>query len=355
MAAFSTTAAHRARLALSTSAYAPAPAAREGGLAVPQARYLGRRLAGMVGKAERVLWDRSPVILMYHRVAACADDPWGIAVDPVRFDEQMAALKRVRQVVPLDEVLAWQGHGRRGARPLAAITFDDGYHDALTQALPILERHDCPATVFVVSGLVGSGRGFWWDELVRVLMSAPAGGAPLSLTTGGRTSTWRAPDHLQGRRRLCRQVRRRLRNLDPGEIDRQLDAICAWAGLSRWLDPGDRLLTGEEVARLSGSLVGIGAHTVRHPSLPALAPEAQLREMAESRSACEAWTGRPVEHFAYPFGHYDRSSLAAARAAGFRSACATTPGVVRPWSDPLRLARISPGRMDGEALGKLLS
>ena len=326
-----------------------------GGGGAPQARYLGRRLAGIVGKAERALWDRSPVILMYHRVTACPDDLWGIAVDPGRFDEQIAALKRVREVVPLDEVLAWQSHGRSSARPLAAVTFDDGYHDALTQALPILERHDCPATVFVVSGLVGSQEGFWWDELLRVCMSAPAGGAPLSLTVNGRTSTWRFPDDRQGRQRLCRQLRRRLRGLDPDEIERQLDAICAWAGLSRWLDPGDRLMTGDEVARLSRSLVGIGAHTVRHPSLPALAAETQLREMTESRSACEAWTGRPVEHFAYPFGHYDRISLAAARAAGFVSACATSPGVVRPWSDPLRLARISPGRMDGEALTKLLS
>ncbi len=292
---------------------------------------------------------------MYHRVAASPDDLWGIAVDPGRFDEQMGALKRVREVVPLDEVLAWQTNGRKSGKPLAAITFDDGYHDALTQALPILERHDCPATVFVVSGLVGSDRGFWWDELVRVFMTAPADGAPLRLAIGGRASTWRLPDDRAGRQRVCRQVRRRLRNLDPDEIDQQLDSISAWARLSRRLDAGDRLMTAEEVARLSQSLVGIGAHTVRHPSLPSLTPESQLREMAESRRACEDWTGRSVEHFAYPFGHYDRSSLAAARAAGFRSACATTPGVVRPGSDPFRLARISPGRMDGEALGKLLS
>ena len=355
MAASSTASTHRSRQALSTSAYARAPAARESCVGPPRAPYLGRRLAGIVGKVERLVWDRSPVILMYHRVAASPDDLWGIAVDPGRFDEQMGALKRVREVVPLDEVLAWQTNGRKSGKPLAAITFDDGYHDALTQALPILERHDCPATVFVVSGLVGSDRGFWWDELVRVFMTAPADGAPLRLAIGGRASTWRLPDDRAGRQRVCRQVRRRLRNLDPDEIDQQLDSISAWARLSRRLDAGDRLMTAEEVARLSQSLVGIGAHTVRHPSLPSLTPESQLREMAESRRACEDWTGRSVEHFAYPFGHYDRSSLAAARAAGFRSACATTPGVVRPGSDPFRLARISPGRMDGEALGKLLS
>ncbi len=324
-------------------------------MGVSKAPFCGRRLAGMVGRVERMLWDRSPVVLMYHRVCDRSDDLWGIAVGPQRFEEQIEALKRVREVVSLDEVLAWQDRGAWNSKPLAALTFDDGYHDALDQALPILERRDCPATVYVVSGLVGGKRGFWWDELLRLVLDAPTGRGPLRLILGGRSAAWLLPEDCKGRQRVCRQVRRRLRDLGPGEIDRQLDAICAWACGSRRLDPDDRLMSGEEVSRLSGSLVKIGAHTVHHPSLPTLTPAAQLIEMADSRRACEAWTGRPVEHFAYPFGHYDRASLAAARACGFRSAVATSPGVVRPWSDPLRLARITPGRMDGEALTRLLS
>ena len=324
-------------------------------MAAPRTPYCGRRLAGVLGRVERTLWDRSPVVLMYHRVADRPDDLWDIAVPPARFEEQLEALKLVREVVPLDEVLAWQGHGRRSAKPLAAITFDDGYHDALGQALPILERQDCPAIVYVATGPVGGELGFWWDELVRLLLDAPANLEPLRLVIGGRPSTRLLPDDRKGREGVCRQVRRRLRDLMPEEIDGQLDAICAWAGAARRLHPEDRLMSGEEVGRLSKTLVQVGAHTVRHPSLPSLTPDAQLAEMAESRRACEAWTGGPVEHFAYPFGHYDRASLAAARACGFRSAVATSPGVVRPWSDPLRLARITPGRMDGEALTKLLS
>ncbi len=316
---------------------------------------MGRRLASIVGPLERMLWDRSPVVLMYHRVAPCADDLWGIAVEPARFTEQIEALKRVRQVASLDQVLAWREHGRTGEKPLAAITFDDGYHDALYAALPILERADCPATVFVASGLVGSGRGFWWDELVRLLMAAPTSNGPLRLRIRGRALAWPFSGSDAGRRRVCRQVRRRLRDLQPAEIELQLDAICAWAKIPRRLDPEDRLMTVEEVGRLSQSLVEIGAHTVRHPSLPSLSPEAQKAEICESRAACQAWTGKPVTHFAYPFGHYDRSSVRAARETGFRSACATSPGVVRPWTDPFRLPRMVPGRMDGEALTRLLS
>jgi peptidoglycan/xylan/chitin deacetylase (PgdA/CDA1 family) len=310
----------------------------------------------MIGPIERLLWNRSPVVLMYHRVAPRTDDLWGIAVEPDRFAEQIQALKRVRDVAPLDQVLDWQSHGRTGGKPLVAVTFDDGYHDAFTAALPILERLDCPATVYVATGHIGSGRAFWWDELVRLVMAAPAGAPPLELQIGRTLKSWPVPDDRPGREHVCRQVRRRLRGLAPADIDVLMDAIADWAGAPRGATDADRAMTAREVGQLAKSgLVTIGAHTINHPSLPSLLAADQFDEIAKSRRACEEWSGRPVDQFAYPFGHYDRAGVKAVRAAGFRSSCATTPGVVRPWTDPLRLPRISVGSMDGEAISRLLA
>jgi peptidoglycan/xylan/chitin deacetylase (PgdA/CDA1 family) len=316
---------------------------------------VGRRLAKLIGPIERLLWDRSPVVLMYHRVAPRSGDLWNICIEPGRFAEQIEALKRVREVVPLDRVLAWREHGGGNGKPLAAVTFDDGYRDAVDAALPILERLDCPATVYVVTGLVGTNKAFWWDELVRLIMTAPASSPPLKLRFGHGVTELPVPDDEAGRRKVCRKVRRWLRHSPPDRIDEKLDDIAAWAGAARGAPDADRAMTPEEVGRLSGGLVTIGAHTVSHPSMPGLPAEAQLREIAESRRACEAWIGRPVDQFAYPFGDYDRSSVAAVRAAGLTSACATTPGVVRPWTDPLRVPRIVTGNMDGEAISRLLA
>ena len=114
-------------------------------------------------------------------------------------------------------------------------------------------------------------------------------------------------------------------------------------------------MTGQEIAALTGSPIRVGAHTVGHPSLPRLSPAEQRAEIEQSRLACEAMTGARVGQFAYPFGHYDAASVQAVRAAGLDSACATTAGVVRPWTDVLRLPRVSPGQRDGEALLRLLA
>lgn len=315
---------------------------------------MGRRFAKLVGPIEKALWPRSPVILIYHRVAPAKGDIWGMTVDEARFAEQIEALKLVREIVPLDRIVDGDG-AKSSGRPLAAVTFDDGYHDAYTAARPILERLDCPATVYVASGLVDAKKEFWWDELARLFMEIPGLPESLTVTFGGAPETLQIPAEAKERRRVCARVRRRLRGLAPAEIDERIGELCAWAGTERALRPDYRAMTGEEVGELSRSLVTVGAHTIAHASLPVLSLEGQLAEMQTSRRACESWTGQPVRHFAYPFGHYDGRTLTAVSACGFASACATTPGVVRPWTDRRRLPRLSPGRMDGEALARMLA
>ena len=81
-----------------------------------------------------------PAILMYHRVARVAHDPWQLAVWPERFAEQIEALVQLRRVVPLRWLAAELAQGRV-PKKVAAVTFDDGYADILTEARPILERY----------------------------------------------------------------------------------------------------------------------------------------------------------------------------------------------------------------------
>ncbi len=96
-------------------------------------------------------------ILMYHSVdASCSDAyrPWMLT--PTVFDEHMNALAELKftTMTVSSLVAAVGGHGSLPERPVV-ITFDDGFRDFLTGALPILQRYGFRATLYVVSGTVG--------------------------------------------------------------------------------------------------------------------------------------------------------------------------------------------------------
>lgn len=111
--------------------------------------------------------------------------------------------------------------------------------------------------------------------------------------------------------------------------------------------PGDLpALTWAQIREMQQGGITIGSHTVSHPRLTQLAPEARARELAESRAAIAAETGVAPEFFCYPHGDEDAAVRAAVRAAGYRLAVATRPGPVTPASDPFALARTFIARDD---------
>ncbi|MGP3990974.1 polysaccharide deacetylase family protein [Streptomyces sp. 3N207] len=105
---------------------------------------------------------RTPWLLMYHSVAECADDPYRITVSPARLERQLRWLRdRGLRGVGVGQLLRARAAGRGGG--LVGLTFDDGYADFLTAALPLLRRYECSATVFVLPGRLGDDNV--WDEL----------------------------------------------------------------------------------------------------------------------------------------------------------------------------------------------
>lgn len=115
-------------------------------------------------------------------------------------------------------------------------------------------------------------------------------------------------------------------------------------GVSSWLraDRGVELpLIGWSTAReLCAAGFTCGAHTVSHPRLVALAPEARREEVRASREMLEDGLGHAVHHMAYPYGSYDAAVREAAADAGFRSAASVRIGLSGATDDPLALHRV---------------
>jgi peptidoglycan/xylan/chitin deacetylase (PgdA/CDA1 family) len=284
------------------------------------------------------------VILLYHRVNEPRSAHDKLSVSPTHFADQIEEIHRRLQPISLPSLVEAIGN-RSVVRGSVAITFDDGYADNLVEARPVLARHDVPATVFVVSGYVGSERRFWWDELEEIVFRpATLPSSPeLSVVSPGAD-----------RRPLYRALRERLGSLEGEERDELLDRLRREA-LGNTVGAAETLSVDQLQGLADGELIEIGAHTVSHPRLPSLPPSRQLDEIAESRRQLEAMLGRSVRLFSYPFGEHDRVTVRSAKAAGVACACTTTSGSVRASSDRYRLHRLTVGDWPADELMERIS
>lgn len=295
------------------------------------ASWLGR--TGMMRPLAR-LWHAGHdglVILAYHRVVDTgpeADFPWDIdlvSASSAAFDRQMAEIRRHYRPVGLEEVWRRWSRGRRLPRRAVAVTFDDGFADNATCALPILRRHGIPATVFVSSGYVGSRTPFWFDGLARWVNTTQAE----RMTIAGEV--WPLTD-MDTRRRAGWAALGHLKQLEEPRRQEQLEAWRTEIGEEDEVDEGSRPLTRIELQALVEGGVSIGSHTVSHPVLSRCDDATLKRELNQSRHDLEAMTGSPVTTLSYPVGGtdaHDHRVRQAAREAGYRLACAYVPGFNR--------------------------
>ncbi len=117
-----------------------------------------------------------------------------------------------------------------------------------------------------------------------------------------------------------------------------IDGESPWIGAA-----SDRSMLSEpEIRELAAAGWELGAHTMTHPDLSQLDYESARREIHDSKVALEAIAGVEVETFAYPFGRYNETAIAAVADSGLIAAVATGRG---SWSD-YELRRVMIGAAD---------
>jgi peptidoglycan/xylan/chitin deacetylase (PgdA/CDA1 family) len=129
--------------------------------------------------------NTSPIpILVYHQIAEAPKKgaPFrGLYVTPAAFSRQMALLKMLgytgMSMTDLQPYLRGEKSGK-----VVGITFDDGYLNNLTNALPALQKQGFTSTCYVVDGLLGKTNV--WD--------ASIGMAQTPLMTAEQLLQWQA-------------------------------------------------------------------------------------------------------------------------------------------------------------------
>ena len=278
-------------------------------------------------------------ILCYHRVGT-EGIPYYSTLPPALFELQMRFLRENFRVISLSQLCHEltiprnEGHG-------VAVTFDDGYSDLYTHALPVLRKFEIPATVYLTVDCIETGEVAWYDRIFLALQVAE--GEEIELPISGRS---RCPlGSPRQRVEAGTQIVSILRNTPVLERRRICAALEQQASL-----PADklegRMLSWKQIHEMRCAGISLGSHTLSHPVLSQLAVEDIDRELGESKRVLEARLGEPVLDFAFPFGKpedYGPIAYAAVKRFGYRSAVTTIWGTNIPGSDMSALRRLRLG------------
>ncbi|MEC5397652.1 polysaccharide deacetylase family protein [Uliginosibacterium sp. H1] len=291
-----------------------------------------RNLTGLLAPAG----DRARLsILILHRVCPQPDPLFPGEIHARSFDAMLRWVKDWYSVLPLPEAVERLRAGTLPARALA-ITFDDGYEDNHSVALPILRQHGLTATFFVATGFLNGGR-MWNDGLIESMRTAPGG--ELDLGQWGRHRL----DDAASRSRAALALIGRIKYLEPEARQAAVEEV---AQRSRATLPGNLMMTDAQVADLHRQGMTVGAHTCSHPILARLDDAAAREEIAQGRAMLQDIIGARVGLFAYPNGKpgedYLGQHVRMVRELGFDAAVSTAWGASQAGDDVLQLRRFTP-------------
>ncbi|MCS5709121.1 polysaccharide deacetylase family protein [Candidatus Berkiella cookevillensis] len=275
-------------------------------------------------------------ILLYHRVLAELDPlrPWEIAA--VQFDEQMRILSRYYNVLSLSEGLE---RLEKGSLPPQAvcITFDDGYEDNLSVALPILEKYKLSAVFFIATKFLRDGI-MWNDAIIESVRNMKVHELDLRSIGLSQYSLFNEQQKVKAIYRLVNQ----LKYLPPQNRMLIVDKIVEESQCQL----PHMMMTEESVVTLHRKGMEIGAHTVTHPILNSISPEAARNEIGQSKEVLEALIQERLKYFAYPNGcptrDYSSIHCKMVKNIGFDAACSTWWGAATRMQDKFQLPRFTP-------------
>ena len=277
-------------------------------------------------------------ILMFHRIIDLPHDPYQIAVSPENFEQQMALIKRDYYPISLLELVEGLKKNKI-PRKAIVVTFDDGYFDNYTNALPIMEAAEIPWTLFATTDLIGSQCEAWWDELSHIMIAAENVPTQLTLNVMGKSHTWDMTT-AQSRQSACFGVHSLLLPLTVQEREHAVQQLFEWATIERNLRTNYRMMTLTQFAEVAQSkFVDLGGHTHSHPYLSSLSRDEQFREIAHSRQLLQEKYNQNISTFAYPFGGFSEETVDVVKEAGFDAAVTVHETMIRADNDLFLLGR----------------
>jgi glycosyltransferase involved in cell wall biosynthesis/peptidoglycan/xylan/chitin deacetylase (PgdA/CDA1 family) len=260
---------------------------------------------------------------LFHRINTIYDPLWN-PIRPEHFEQIIIYLKKHFEFVVLTEYLLGNVIPET-SKPLCAIGFDDGYRDYLEFALPILKKHNCPSSMYVVTDCIDKDLPPWTYMLNHYFINTNKLGIDIDTKDFPghlKITSWRnKSERLLFAKQLnpyMKSLSNNLREKIYKDIIQELNDVDPPRGL---------MLTWDEVKSLHEYNCEVGSHTMNHPVLSKkLSHQELIKELRESALVIEKHTGRFPETISYPFGAYNEDVKKASQEAGYKIGVTVNPG-----------------------------
>lgn len=261
------------------------------------------------------------VVLTFHRVLDDAEIQLtcslpGIVVRRRTFENLAEYVAREYQAVDFAQAIETPSGKMR-----VMFTFDDGWKDNYTNALPVMRSRGIPATAFVCPGLIGRTLPFW-PELIASLS-----GRIFPSTSGA-------------------EIESLIEILKTYSMERRQQFIARLYALHAPVDCSDahnddRTASWDDIREMDAAGVRFGCHTHTHQILTTVPAQTARQEIRESKDALEAVLCRPCNLFAYPNGNSSAATRRILAEEGFVAAFTTQHGAWTANSDPMAIPRVN--------------
>jgi len=279
------------------------------------------------------------LLVVYHSINKYREERIRVPniVTPTTFEYQIQSFASTARIISLQEYLDHVKEGKPLQENSIVLTFDDGYKDNLTIAAPILQKYGIPATFFITTGYIGTGRMKWEDQLSCLIRRSKKEVISIKLSTheiffkvGSEKEKLKVIDALVNILSHLSQTDK-LHILNEIRIQSQVNCD----------DQADIMLSWEDVRELAGTPgFSIGSHAVTHRHLSQTQAHDIIFEVASSKEHLEKEISYPVTLFAYPYGDYNHTAITALQQSGYSCAVTLEYGQNSITSDPFRLKRV---------------
>ncbi len=298
------------------------------------------------------------MVFTFHRITDSNPNDYFMSydqgLDKTVHQNQIEAIDSYFKTLTIAEFVKIVTNEKKLTKNSALITYDDGDYDFIQNALPALQKFNCPATIFVPTDYVDSDKKFWhlqisnlmhyiswegWQDIVRESSTFPNSIA--TIIKSAQT------EETFNRFEICPKLVNALDKMMQAELDSCVEKMVSISRLEYKLPI--RCMTWEELKHISKFKIDIESHSKTHRKMAQLSDEEISREAVISKEMLETKLLKNVLSICYPAGSFDDRVARASSEAGYKVGFTTQSGIIKSSTSGLDLFKLKRFNIYGDS------